>query len=174
MDADDLLPVALHVHVGRAFHPGLVCVRAGGRARHWGFPLMKAWKAWCLWTAASLNLCRIQIHMYNTSQSNIVQTFLFIIKGQQKCWGGVYLSRSLRDPARSPPLLLSLSRSLFLKRCIRSTDKKTHTHTLKKNKFTFECRLLMCKKISLNSFDNSFKHHRSTTEVTMKSSSLIQ
>lgn len=38
--------------------------------------------------------------------------------------GEVYLSRSLRDPARSPPLLLSLSRSLFLKRCIRSKEKE--------------------------------------------------
>ena len=32
----------------------------------------------------------------------------------------IYLSRSLRDPVRSPPLLLSLSRSRFLRRCIRS------------------------------------------------------
>lgn len=41
-DADVLLPVALRVHVGRAFPPGLVCVQAEGRAHHWGYPLMKA------------------------------------------------------------------------------------------------------------------------------------
>lgn len=42
MDAEELLPVALHAHVGRAFHPGLVYGRAGGQAHHWGCPLTKA------------------------------------------------------------------------------------------------------------------------------------
>lgn len=39
---DNTLPVALHALLGRAFHPVLVYVQAGGQAHHWGFPQMKA------------------------------------------------------------------------------------------------------------------------------------
>lgn len=112
------LPVALREHVGRVFPPGLVCVQAEDQAHHWGCPLMKAWKVSCLWTAASVS-------PYETSrQVDLTQ------HTHTRFWSSIevkcvktkpYLSRSLRDPARSPPLLLSLSRSLFLRRCIRST-----------------------------------------------------